>query len=103
MALTTHPTVRRIIYILVFISIPSLIAIYYFWVAEGNYVEELITSVFIFFASGGICFFSYCADAEEIAFCEEHEVSSDTLNEIIASEDRSSFCGNGDSSGGSEV
>lgn len=102
MAITHHPTVRRIIYILLFVTTPALIAICYFWLAEGNYTEELFISVLVLFCSGGLCLFAYFTDAEEIAFCEEHEVSEETLNQIASETVSSSTCG-GNSEGGSDV
>jgi len=102
MAITHHPTVRQIIYIVLFVVIPALAAICYFLLAEGNHAEELFISVLVFLCSGGLCLFVYFSDAEEIAFCEEHEVSEEAFKQITSESASNSNCG-GNSEGGSDV
>lgn len=102
MAIKHHPTVKRIIFILLFVFIPALIATCYFWLAEGNHAEELFISVLVFLCAGGLCLFSYFTDAEEIAFCEEHGVSEEALKEVVSETASSATCG-GNGEGGSDV
>lgn len=99
MIVTHHPTVKQIIYLVLFVVIPASVAICYFLMAEGNYAEELFISFLVFLGSCGLCLFLYFSDAEEISFCEKYEVSEETFNDITNDSASVSNCG-GDSGGG---
>jgi len=102
MAITHHPTIRQIIYIVLFVTTPALVSTCYFFLAERDYVEELFISVLVFLCSGGLCLFAYFSDSDEIAFCEEYEISEETFEELSKEAAPGPSCG-GSGESGSDV